>query len=81
MNEWPVALAEVLVLPAQEAMAGTYLDSKVGKSQTKLPTGHHGFSEPPVVTAYSPPAWDPIHLHLHLHHSLFGVAPTSQAHL
>lgn len=58
-----------------------YLDGVVGKAQAKLSTGHHGFGEPPVVTAHGPPAWGPVHLHLHLHHTLLGCAPASQAHL
>lgn len=59
----------------------THLDSMVGKTQAKLAAGHHGFSEPPVVTAHGSPASDPVHLHLYLHHTFLRAAPASQAHL
>lgn len=62
-------------------MTGTHLDCMIGKSQAKLPAGHHGLRKPPVITAYDPPAPNPISLHLHLHHTLLGGAPTSQPHL
>ena len=53
----------------------------VGKAQAKLSAGHHGFVEAPVVAAHGPPALDPVHVHLHLHHPFFGAASAGQAHL